>query len=101
VTDNVTRPQFNAADALTRDFLVWLEDAPRTYAEALDVWRTSCPRLSIWEDALADELIQIESAPGRTSNQDRVTLTFRGRAVLEALPPVAKSPPLSSSPERG
>jgi hypothetical protein len=80
---------FNTANALTRDFLTWLTDAPRTYAEAMDVWRTSCPRLSIWEDALTDDLIRIESAPGRISGQDRVTLTPRGHALLGRFTPAA------------
>jgi hypothetical protein len=86
MAEDETGTSFNAAKALSRDFLTWLEEAPRTYFEAMDVWRTSCPRLSIWEDALADGLIQIESAPGRSSRQDPVTLTARGRAMLGASP---------------
>jgi hypothetical protein len=35
---------------LTIQFLEWLSDRPRTYGETMDAWRTSCPRLSIWED---------------------------------------------------
>lgn len=38
-------------DPLIRDLLVWIAREPRTVAEALDAWRTSCPRLSVWEDA--------------------------------------------------
>jgi hypothetical protein len=33
------------------DFLEWLALRPRPYAEAMEIWRTSCPRLTIWEDA--------------------------------------------------
>src|SRR5437870_1950386 len=33
-------------------FLDWVASRPRTYSEATDAWRTSCPRLSVWEDAL-------------------------------------------------
>src|SRR5687767_5923231 len=65
MTDSRQQSRLRAVDALTRDFLIWLEDAPRTYADAMEVWRTSCPRFSIWEDALADGLVQIASAPGR------------------------------------
>ena len=43
------------ADAITAplilDFLQWLAKAPRPYAEAMEAWRTSCPRLTVWEDA--------------------------------------------------
>jgi hypothetical protein len=47
----------------------------------MDAWRTSCPRLTIWEDALIDGLIQIES--GGSRQQAQVTLTPRGQAILD------------------
>jgi hypothetical protein len=37
---------------LTVDFLAWLAPAPRPYAEVMEAWRTSCPRLTVWEDVL-------------------------------------------------
>jgi hypothetical protein len=37
---------------LILDFLQWLAAEPRPYAEVMDGWRTSCPRLTIWEDAV-------------------------------------------------
>jgi hypothetical protein len=37
--------------ALILDFVEWVCERPRPYAEALDAWRTSCPRLPVWEDA--------------------------------------------------
>ncbi len=33
------------------DLLEWLEREPRTHAEVMDGWRTSCPRLPVWEEA--------------------------------------------------
>ena len=48
----------SAADALTLQMLEWIASAPRTRAEILEVWRTSCPRLSIWEDACIDGLVE-------------------------------------------
>jgi len=51
---------------LTLDFLSWLAAEPRTYAEVMDAWRTSCPRLSAWEDAIGDELGSAE----KQTNQD-------------------------------
>ena len=33
-------------------FLSWVADRPRSYAETMDAWRTTCPRLSVWEDAV-------------------------------------------------
>jgi hypothetical protein len=38
-------------ESLILDFLEWLGPEPRPYAEVMDAWRTSCPRLTIWEDA--------------------------------------------------
>lgn len=45
--------------SLMLDLVEWLERSPRTYAEAIDVWRTSCPRLTVWEDAVDGGLIAI------------------------------------------
>jgi hypothetical protein len=60
-------------------FLDWVAFRPRTYAEAQDAWRTSCPRLSVWEDALMDGLIQFEA---ESTQSARVVLTLRGQAIL-------------------
>jgi hypothetical protein len=38
-------------DDLVLDLLEWLGTSPRPYSEVLDAWRTSCPRLPVWEDA--------------------------------------------------
>jgi hypothetical protein len=42
----------DATISLMLDFLEWLGPEPRPYAEVMEAWRTSCPRLSIWEDAI-------------------------------------------------
>ena len=64
---------------LTRDLLAWIAAAPRTYRETMEVWRTSCPRLSIWEDAVGDGLVRVRA--GRTE------LTPLGEAVLQSEAP--------------
>ena len=63
--------------ALTRQLLEWILERPHTYAEANDVWRTSCPRLSIWEDACIDGLVDVEG------DTQRLTLTAKGRDFLD------------------
>jgi hypothetical protein len=68
---------------LTRDFLAWVASRPRSYAETMDAWRTSCPRFTIWEDALGDGLVQLESVPGMPMSETRVILSPRGRAILD------------------
>jgi hypothetical protein len=72
------------AHALTLQFLAWVAEAPRTYADAMEAWRSTCPRLSIWEDAILDRLIEFDSAGGAGRNQSRVVLTARGRTRLMA-----------------
>ena len=62
--------------APTFQLLAWIAERPRGYAETIDVWKTSCPRLSVWEDALADGLVRVE--------RRRVLLTAAGRELLGA-----------------
>jgi hypothetical protein len=71
-------PMTSAPPALIRDFLAWLAAGPRPYAEAMEVWRTSCPRLTIWEDAVDERLIERRADRGGP----RVELTAKGRAWL-------------------
>jgi hypothetical protein len=40
------------ADPLVLDFVEWIARKPRLYSEVIATWRTSCPRLTIWEDAV-------------------------------------------------
>jgi hypothetical protein len=67
---------------LMREFLTWVSSRRRTYAELRDAWRTTCPRHSAWEDALADGLVRVERwGPARPSE---VVLTPRGEAAFQA-----------------
>jgi hypothetical protein len=76
-------PAAPSVSTLTRDFLAWVASRPRSYAEAMEAWQTSCPRFTIWEDAISDGLIHLESENGMTISQTTVTLTPRGRAILD------------------
>ena len=58
--------------------LDWVGRQPRTYAEVMEAWRTSCPRLPVWEDAVDLGLVQREG--------DCVMLTEAGRDWLAARP---------------
>ena len=71
-----------ALSAPMRDFLQWVEASERTYADAMETWRSSCPRFTVWEDALRDGLITIEWRPGCAFGEDGVSLTAQGRALL-------------------
>jgi hypothetical protein len=65
---------------LILDFLEWLAAESRPYAEVMDGWRTSCPRLTIWEDA-ADGGYVVRKRDGRL--EAVVEVTPLGRQVLD------------------
>jgi len=69
-----------SASLLTLEFLAWIDSRPRTYAEAMEAWRSSCPRHPVWDDALIQGLIRIENA--ETMGRSLVVLTPRGKALL-------------------
>jgi hypothetical protein len=73
----------NPAGYLTVQFLNWVAEQPRTYGDAMDAWRSSCPRLTIWDDAVRDGLVRMENGRG-PMRQSLVKLTDRGRMVLKA-----------------
>ncbi len=65
--------------SLVLDFLAWLAAEPRAYAEVMEVWRTSCPRLPVWEDAVDAGLVVRRTPTGESAI---VALTPAGRALL-------------------
>jgi len=71
--------------ALTVQLLTWVAARPRTYEETMEAWRTSCPRMPIWEDAVSDGLVALagRTINGGTAMRSRsVVLTDRGYATL-------------------
>ena len=66
--------------ALTLQLLIFLAASERTYCETMEAWRSSCPPMSIWEDAVRDGLVSIQNGGSMTSS--RVALTPRGWARL-------------------
>jgi hypothetical protein len=58
-----TREQ--TVEVLVLDLLEWLARRDRSYDETMDAWRTSCPRLPVWEDATDRGLVSIEHTNGR------------------------------------
>ena len=64
---------------LIADLLEWLAREPKTYSDVMDAWRTSCPRLTVWEDAVDGGLVR------RTHRADgtvQIEVTDRGRDFL-------------------
>ena len=53
-------------DSLILDLLEWLERRGRSYREVMDAWRTSCPRLPVWEEAIERGFVAIEEQANGT-----------------------------------
>ena len=65
-------------DSLILDFLEWLATRERGYDEVMDAWRTSCPRLPVWEEANDRGLV----TRARSAGHPVVALTPSGRDLL-------------------
>lgn len=68
-------------DALVLDLVEWIGREPRLYSEVIETWRTSCPRLTIWEDAVDSGFVTRETSPGVGV---RVAITEDGARFLRA-----------------
>jgi hypothetical protein len=64
---------------LLLDLLEWLGKQDRTYEETMEAWRTSCPKLPVWEEATDRGLVSLDFAQGRNV----VRITEAGLAFLE------------------
>ena len=65
-------------DALVLDFVEWIAASPRRYCDVMEAWKTSCPRLTIWEDAIDQGLVQRCRIDGELS----IETTEAGRDLL-------------------
>ncbi|MCW5693033.1 MAG: hypothetical protein KIT48_11780 [Pseudolabrys sp.] len=52
-------------DPLVRDLVEWIAREPRAQRDVLDAWRTSCPRLTVWETALERGYVERKLLEGR------------------------------------
>src|SRR5262249_61678269 len=77
ISDRSESTMSDSPSLIMIQFLSWVADRPRSYTETMDAWRTSCPRLSVWEDAVIADLVRLEGEGGRA-----VKLTDRGAKVL-------------------
>jgi len=68
----------DSPDALVLDFVEWIAASPRRYADVMEAWKTSCPRLTIWEDAIDSGLVQRCRIDGELS----IEATAVGRDLL-------------------
>jgi len=70
----------NPLHALLLDLVEWIAKEPRLYSEVLEAWRTSCPRLTVWEDAVDRGYVVREPFDGRAPS---VKVTPLGYAFLQ------------------
>ena len=69
----------DTVENLMLDLVEWVGSRERTYQETMEAWRTSCPRLPVWEDATGRGLVETVLADG----QRLVRATAAGRAFLK------------------
>jgi hypothetical protein len=74
----VWRPMPEPVSLIMLQFLAWVRERPRRRADVREAWR-SCPRISVWEDAVMDELVAFD-------RDGVIVLTPGGRAALARSP---------------
>lgn len=84
--ESVAPPASQTVDALVLDLLAWIGPRPRPYAEVLEAWRTSCPRLPVWEEASERGFLARAREPGGTAT---VSVSAAGAAHLRKHRPVS------------
>ena len=67
-----------AVTSLTLQLLAWIAERDRTYTQTMEAWKSSCPRLTVWEDAVADDLVRVQ--------RGNVLLTAAGTELLSMQP---------------
>ena len=78
-------PAVPPPNAAIVELLAWIDARPRTYAETMEAWRTSCPRMSTWEDANLGGLVERSSGRDGGASESIVSLTSSGQAILDAM----------------
>jgi hypothetical protein len=69
-------------ESLLADLVAWVAETPKPYHDVMAAWRTSCPRLTIWEDAVGHGLVRRERGDG---NVPMVAITAEGRTFLKQM----------------
>ncbi len=66
-------------EALVVDLLHWVALRERSYEEVMAAWRTSCPRLPVWEDACDQGLVVSEGGVVRVTEAGQAFLARHRR----------------------
>jgi hypothetical protein len=68
-------------ESLILDLLEWIGPESRPYQEVIEAWRTSCPRLPVWEEANDRGFLEYRLEPGRGNY---LSVSARGKQHLQA-----------------
>ena len=84
--------------SLILDLVEWIAKQPRPYSEVMEAWRTSCPRLTIWEDAVDQGLVVRRNTDGAgpyvsATEAGLTLLRAEGRLPASSPPPQSDNPP--------
>lgn len=79
--DQAKPEAYDAVEPLILDLLEWIGSDARPYSEVIEIWRTSCPRLPVWEEANARGYLARLHASGGVA---RVKVSEAGAAHLQA-----------------
>ena len=72
--------------ALVLDLIEFVARRPRTYDEVMEAWRTSCPRLPVWEEAVRHGFLAEVHEDGHM-----VRVTPAGEAFLRERRPASRA----------
>jgi D-3-phosphoglycerate dehydrogenase len=85
-------------DALVLDLLEWVGRGERPYREVIEAWRTSCPRLPVWETANSRGLREQRQRQGQETT---VALSAKGLELLRSSRAAPFRPPGKVMPSSG
>jgi D-3-phosphoglycerate dehydrogenase len=85
-------------DALVLDLLDWVGRGERPYREVIEAWRTSCPRLPVWETANSRGLLEQRQRQGQETT---VALSAKGLELLRSSRAAPFRPPGKVMPSSG
>ena len=86
--------ELRSIEPLILDLLEWIGPGARPYSEVIEAWRTSCPRLPVWEEANARGYVTRTHAAGGVAE---VAVSEAGSAHLRANRSTSKGDPLSAA----
>jgi hypothetical protein len=83
----------DSVEDLILDLLEWVGPASRPYTEVMEAWRTSCPRLPVWEEANDRGFLDRHREPG---HGELISLSTAGRQHVEMYRGVCEERPALS-----